>query len=81
MPEENLRQWTQRTLNTGRNQTAMGRAVQSGDAFYPDLTSPQAMTEFFNFLVNEVNSLGRIVIPRLSHFCGERGQFPVLGPA
>lgn len=62
MPEESPRHWTQRTLNEARSQTAMGGAVQSGDAFYPGLSTPQALTEFINFLINEVNSLSTIVV-------------------
>jgi hypothetical protein len=51
----------------------MGRAVQSGDAFYPDLSTPQAMTEFINFLINEVNSLSRIVIRLATEIDNLRG--------
>jgi hypothetical protein len=73
VPEESLRLWTQRTLGAGRAQSAMGQAVQSGDAFYPDLSTPEASTEFINFLINEVNSLSAIVVRLATEIDALRG--------
>ena len=44
----------------------------------PDFTA--SLDQAYDYVLINANS-ANVILTRLSHFCGERGQFPVLGPA
>jgi hypothetical protein len=61
MADDSLRYWTLDRLRAVRGQTAIGRAADSAGP-YPDLNNPAGMTDFMNFLINQVNVLNEIVL-------------------
>ena len=65
MQAGSLRYWTQCVIHDARSRSAMGRAAdaagEEGGLFYPDISDPAALTDFMNFLINQVNALNIVV--------------------
>lgn len=73
MPHAPLRRWTQDTLREARMNSAMGRAAESADAFYPDFSTPAAQADFISYLIDQINALNAVAVRLAAEIDAVRG--------